>query len=87
MKTVKEYNGYKNYQTWNVALWLNNDESLYHSMVEYADLCKRHKIRPSYTGLINYLGLTGVRTGDNVSFTSKQLFRSELTSLLFEGLV
>ena len=24
-----EYNGYSNYQTWNVALWLDNDEGSY----------------------------------------------------------
>lgn len=25
----KGYNGWKNYNQWNVALWINNDESLY----------------------------------------------------------
>ena len=25
----KEYNGHKNYQTWCVSLWLDNDEGLY----------------------------------------------------------
>ena len=25
----KEYNGYTNYPTWNVALWIDNDEGMY----------------------------------------------------------
>ena len=32
-----EYNGYSNYQTWNVALWLDNNEVSYYVVREMAD--------------------------------------------------
>lgn len=28
------YNGHKNYNYWNVSLWLNNDEGIYRNVVE-----------------------------------------------------
>ena len=27
-----EYNGWKNYETWNVMLWINNDPIFYNSL-------------------------------------------------------
>ncbi len=35
MDANNEYNGYANYETWNVALWLGNDEGLYNLAKEY----------------------------------------------------
>ena len=29
---MSTYNGYKNWNHWNVSLWLNNDENLYRAM-------------------------------------------------------
>jgi hypothetical protein len=31
------YNGWKNYETWNVALWIDNDEGLYRLAQECKD--------------------------------------------------
>ena len=33
----KEYNGYTNYQTWCVSLWIDNDEGLYNMIGEIAE--------------------------------------------------
>lgn len=32
---IKEYNGWANYETWNVALWIGNDEGLYNMAKEF----------------------------------------------------
>ena len=37
-----KYNGYRNRETWNVILWMMNEEPLYRSAVEVAE---RHKSR------------------------------------------
>jgi hypothetical protein len=34
----KRYNGHRNWNAWNVSLWINNDEGLYHA----ARQCIRH---------------------------------------------
>lgn len=36
---MANYNGHKNWNHWNVALWLNNDPSLYSVVRYYKDEC------------------------------------------------
>jgi len=81
------YNGWKNYQTWNVALWINNDESLYRLLVEYSRRCKVKGVKPTYGGLIHgRSGLWDKKTSDGVSYTDHRIARKELNRDLFEGL-
>jgi hypothetical protein len=37
--TSNTYNGWANYQTWNVALWINNDEFLYNTAIACVEYC------------------------------------------------
>ena len=37
------YNGHKNWNHWNVSLWLNNDEGLYQTALMYASQYLRDK--------------------------------------------
>lgn len=78
------YNGYKNYETWNVALWINNEECLYRDLVEYVRRCRKHNHKPTYTGFIRFACLAF--TDDGVSYHNSRISRRELTDVLFDGI-
>jgi hypothetical protein len=70
------YNGWENYETWNVALWINNDESLYHLAMEignYEDLVKC---------LYEEYGVT--ETKDGVKFNDPAVNVIQLNSDVFD---
>lgn len=58
------YNGWKNYETWNVALWLGNDEGLY-------NLAREAKTYSATVDSLRELGYT--ETPDGVSYTDSGL--------------
>lgn len=74
---MAEYNGWRNQATWNVALYIQNEEALYQAAKLF-----RH-LRYPYGPFVRYLSARGkVRTPDGVSYASSRLCRTELNELI-----
>jgi hypothetical protein len=70
------YNGWANYETWNVSLWVQNDEGLYdlaRNFTNYDDLV---------TVLYEEFGVKETR--DGVKFADPKVNRLELNEVLAE---
>lgn len=82
MKSNETYNGWKNRQTWNVSLWINNDESLYRAAVKYM---KEHKdAKKPYAKFIKSIGMESDRTPDNIKYISTRLDYEALNEMMVE---
>jgi hypothetical protein len=67
---TETYNGWANYETWNVALWLQNDWALYNIARRYDD----------YSRFVNRF--CDDQTPDGVSFNDPKLDIDALNELL-----
>jgi hypothetical protein len=77
--TMSTYNGWKNYQTWNVALWIGNDEGLYRAAVDFARQCKGRAI---YRQFVEHMGLAGTYTADRVKWDGAKLDYRALNDMM-----
>ena len=77
------YNGWANYETWNVALWIRNTEYIYYSAVEYVK-SKSRKGQVLYSEFIIKNRMDGTKTGDGVMYSGTNLSLTQLNGMLRE---
>ena len=71
------YNGWTNYETWNVALWIQNDEGLY-NLINDGDIC-------CYEELVEVLWDCGSKeTPDGVKWNDPKINVAEINGDLWD---
>ena len=85
--TVTTYNGWTNYETWNAALWIGNDEFLYNTAKACVEFCGDNEtpwdkfVRSMTHGQIGrYL----VETGDGVRWDDEAINEEEMIEMMTE---
>jgi hypothetical protein len=78
MKVKETYNGWKNRETWNVALWLSNEEYLYRLVMNYGKEVDYREFA------ITYLSYNSPCTPDGVNWLDDNLDYDALDELLEE---
>ena len=65
--TSKPYNGHKNWNHWNVSLWINNDEGLYRLAQVCVEVAKnKDDAAKKFMGCCGY---KGAKTPDGAPYT------------------
>ena len=77
---MKTYNGWRNYETWNAALWVQNDEGWYRLA---CDFVKRYRGRTPWQDLLAE-GDLPERTPDGVELDGPSVDYRELNEMLLD---
>ena len=77
------YNGYANYQTWNVCLWISNDEGLN----EFAAVCQDYKDFMARLREVSPCSPISYETPDSVSWNDSAVNLAEMQEYWKENFV
>ena len=77
----REYSGWKNYASWNVMLWIDNDFPTYQAAVAFM---KDYKGKRPYIDFCVESGLDTQKTPDRINWISAKLDYEALNSAMWE---
>ena len=81
----ERYNGWANYETWNVALWYNNDEAIYDAIfdaIKHNDIVTADEAREIIQDV--FLSYNMTATPDEVKITDAKINWGEIAEDLRE---
>lgn len=79
-------NGWPNWFTWNVALWLNGDEQLSDLTEDYRKTAQKLGRPVTYEGFLRFAEIPrGTKTPDGAAFWSPNVNREAMRELLLES--
>ena len=87
---MSDYNGWTNYETWNVTLWIGNDEGLYNFILDgITGLLDDHdndwqNISETELKELVHDAFGGHKTPDGVSLMHREIDWSEISDALLE---
>ena len=81
--TQTDYNGWTNRATWNVALWIGNDEFLYNTALACVEYREQNEL--PYDKFIRcMLNSENDTTGDNIRWDDDAINRDEINDMMLE---
>ena len=84
-QTDTTFNGWTNYETWNVSLYINNEYGMYMTALDWVKDRQWYKQSVDYDVFRHTLTeLFGDKTPDGVSWDDDNLNREELSEMLLE---
>ena len=81
---METYNGWKNKATWNVSLWINNEEWLYQAAHRFMNNSIGRNAKHPYLSFIMNEDLQDTRTPDLFKFRSGRLDYTALDEMMRE---
>ena len=67
--TSKTYNGHKNWNHWNVSLWINNDERLYRMARDFVRAYRTGKLPAAVAMLAELSNMGETKTPDGAPYS------------------